>query len=107
MSKKEGPLVLDLERTDDILLALGHRKQQQKVIGFALEDGSGTESALTKMERKNLDGIVLNSLSESGAGFGTGTNKITWLDTRNTIKSFDLKNKRDVAKDIWNEILSL
>ncbi len=107
ISKQEGSLELALERTDDILLALGQRKEHQKVIGFALEEGIGMESALSKMKRKNLDGIVLNSLSESGAGFGTGTNKITWLDTRNTIKSFDLKSKRDVARDIWDEILSL
>jgi len=107
ISKKEGSMQLTLERTEDILLTLGQRKRHQKVIGFALEDGEETASALSKMERKNLDAIVLNSLRESGAGFGTSTNKITWLDTRNTIKSFDLKSKRDVAEDIWNEILSL
>lgn len=107
LKKKEGNMQIELVRTEDILKGLGERKQHQKIVGFALESDDGMASARGKLERKNLDAIVLNSLSDPGAGFGTKTNKITWLDTRNTVKSFELKTKRDVASDIWNEILTL
>lgn len=107
LKKKDGPLQLKLERTDDILHALGQRKRTQKIIGFALEADEGEEAARHKLKSKNLDAIVLNSLSDKGAGFGDATNKVSWLDTNHPIKSFELKSKKDVAKDIWGEILQL
>ena len=59
-----------------------------------------------KLEKKNLDAIVLNSLRDEGAGFGVNTNKITYIGKKSGIKSFDLKTKAEVAEDIWNEILA-
>ena len=64
------------------------------------------ENAKKKLKSKNLDAIVLNSLKDEGAGFGGNTNKITYIDKNNAIKTFELKTKADVAADIWNEILS-
>ena len=77
------------------------------MIGFALETNNEVENATKKLHRKNLDFIVLNSLNEPGAGFQVDTNKITVIRKNNNIRFFELKDKKEVAKDIVNEICSL
>ena len=106
MKKKEGDLQIELERNPDILLSLGEKKMNQFLVGFALETENELENAKGKLQRKNLDAIVLNSLKDDGAGFGGNTNKITFIDKNLDIKTFDLKKKSDVASDIWEEITS-
>lgn len=106
IKKKDTLLTLELVSTIDILATLGKQKKQQILIGFALETNNEIENAKSKLNRKNLDGIVLNSLKDKGAGFGTDTNKITFI-TANTEKTFPLKDKTEVAKDILQEILEI
>lgn len=102
--KKTGDdLVIELERTKDILKTLGAQKTKQFLIGFALETEEEVENAQRKLTKKNLDFIVLNSLRDKGAGFQTDTNKITII-RKDDIKRFDLKSKDEVASDIINEI---
>ena len=106
IKKKEGqPMILELERTQDILKSMGDIKQNQFLVGFALETQNELDNAKSKLKRKNLDAIVLNSLNDTGAGFGTGTNKITFLDKNLNQKTFAIKTKAEVARDIWKEIL--
>lgn len=89
-----------LVKNPDIAATLGKSKRAgQTLVGFALETDNGLENAREKLERKNLDMIVLNSLSDRGAGFGTDTNKITVI-TRDGETAFPLKSKADVASDI-------
>ena len=92
-------------RTKDILGSLGALKKQQFLVGFSLETNNELANAQGKLERKNLDAIVLNSLNDKGAGFGKSTNKITFIDKNLVSKSFELKDKAEVASDIWNEII--
>ncbi|WP_318308792.1 bifunctional phosphopantothenoylcysteine decarboxylase/phosphopantothenate--cysteine ligase CoaBC [Flagellimonas crocea] len=106
VKKKDGELSIELERTPDILMSLGEIKKGQFLVGFALETQNELENAKGKLKRKNLDGIVLNSLKDDGAGFGQGTNKITFIDKNSQIKTFELKTKPEVASDIWEEIIS-
>lgn len=98
--KDEIP-VIKLVKNPDIAAELGrHKRPGQYLIGFALETDNGVTNAKEKLLRKNLDMIVLNSLRDSGAGFGTDTNKITIFAADNTQYDFGLKSKRDVASDI-------
>ena len=99
--KREGDdLVLRLKPTYDIAAALGQMKQpHQRLVGFALETNDEVAHAQGKLERKNLDFIVLNSLNDNGAGFRHDTNKITII-TASEIKEYPLKPKSEVAKDI-------
>jgi len=106
VKKQEGDMKIELERTPDILMSLGEVKKNQFLVGFALETQNELENAKGKLKRKNLDGIVLNSLKDDGAGFGGSTNKITFIDKNSEIKTFDLKTKPEVASDIWKEIIS-
>ncbi|MBK8699725.1 MAG: bifunctional phosphopantothenoylcysteine decarboxylase/phosphopantothenate--cysteine ligase CoaBC [Saprospiraceae bacterium] len=108
IKKSDDGLQLELERTIDIAGTLGaSKKSGQLLVGFALETYDEVGNALKKMEKKNLDLIVLNSLRDAGAGFGHDTNKITLLSKSGFRKKFDLKLKQEVAKDIINEIISL
>jgi phosphopantothenoylcysteine decarboxylase/phosphopantothenate--cysteine ligase len=105
--KKQGDgLQIDLVRTKDILLSMGEKKSGQFLVGFALETENEEENAKSKLARKNLDAIVLNSLQDKGAGFGGATNKITFIDKNSNVKAFDLKTKIEVASDIWSEIIT-
>jgi phosphopantothenoylcysteine decarboxylase/phosphopantothenate--cysteine ligase len=106
IKKEDGGLTITLERNPDILLSLGESKIHQFLVGFALETQNELENAKGKLQRKNLDGIVLNSLKDDGAGFGSGTNKITFIDKNLQIKTFGLKTKPEVASDIWEEIIA-
>jgi phosphopantothenoylcysteine decarboxylase/phosphopantothenate--cysteine ligase len=80
-------------------------KTSQILAGFALETGNGLENAKSKLIRKNLDLIVLNSLGDAGAGFGHDTNMITIIDRDNNINKFELKSKKEAAMDILNKII--
>jgi len=106
LKKKDGDLQIELERNPDILFSLGEAKDGQFLVGFALETENELENAKGKLQHKNLDAIVLNSLKDDGAGFGTNTNKITFIDKNFDIKTFALKTKPEVALDIWKEIIS-
>lgn len=106
IKKKGGNLSLILVPTVDILASLGKIKTTQTLIGFALETENEVANAQTKLEKKNLDAIVLNSLRDAGAGFGTDTNKVTFI-TKETQNSFPLKTKEEVAKDILAQIFGI
>lgn len=106
IKKKDETLTLELTKTRDIAASLGKLKQNgQVIVGFALETEHEQENAFKKLEKKNFDFIVLNSLNDKGAGFGHNTNKITLIDRNRTVKSFDLKSKKAVAQDIVSAIL--
>ena len=87
-------------------LFLGLIKKNQFLIGFALETENEIENAKLKIQKKNLDLIVLNSLQDDGAGFGTPTNKVTFIDKNFTIEPMDLKSKGKVAQDILNKVIA-
>jgi len=106
IKKKDSSLAMELTPTKDILASLGIIKKHQFLVGFALETNNEIENAKNKLQRKNLDLIVLNSLQDKGAGFATNTNKITIIDKDLNEKPFELKSKAAVAKDIINEIIS-
>ena len=106
IKKQDASLQIELEPTKDILASLGAIKEHQFVVGFALETNNELTNAVSKLERKNLDAIVLNSLNDHGAGFGSDTNKITFIDKMKHKVSFELKSKSEVAVDIMNEILN-
>jgi len=106
IKKKGGNLSLTLVPTVDILASLGKIKTTQTLIGFALETENEVANAQTKLEKKNLDAIVLNSLRDAGAGFGTDTNKVTFI-TKETQITFPLKSKEEVAKDILAQIFGI
>ena len=105
IKKTSDDLAIELVKNKDILLSLGKKKKNQFLVGFALETQNELENAKKKLERKNLDGIVLNSMNDKGAGFGKSTNKVTFIDKNSKIKSFELKTKAAVAVDIFNEII--
>ena len=101
IKKNDDNLVIELIKNPDILKTMGERKTKQFLVGFALETQNEEENAKGKLEKKNLDMIVLNSLRDEGAGFKKDTNKIKIL-TKTENKEFNLKSKDDVAKDILN-----
>ena len=105
IKKKESVLEIQLQPTKDILASLGAIKKNQFLVGFALETDNEIENAKSKLARKNLDAIVLNSLQDKGAGFATDTNKITIIDKNFQTTFFALKSKDEVAKDILHEII--
>jgi phosphopantothenoylcysteine decarboxylase/phosphopantothenate--cysteine ligase len=106
IKKTEGDLTITLTKTTDIAGTFGKQKRaNQLLIGFALETEHEREHALKKLTSKNLDLIVLNSLNDSGAGFGHNTNKITIIDRNHEIQEFGLKDKKEVADDITHAIL--
>ncbi|MCG9970271.1 bifunctional phosphopantothenoylcysteine decarboxylase/phosphopantothenate--cysteine ligase CoaBC [Christiangramia crocea] len=106
IKKTDDSLSLELTKTEDILASMGERKKHQKLIGFALETTNEVENARNKLKRKNLDFIVLNSLNDEGAGFRTDTNKVSIIYPDRK-KDFELKPKKEVARDILNEIIEL
>ncbi|MDZ7614657.1 MAG: bifunctional phosphopantothenoylcysteine decarboxylase/phosphopantothenate--cysteine ligase CoaBC [Flavobacteriaceae bacterium] len=105
IKKTEGNLSIALQPTPDILASAGKIKGKQFLVGFALETDNELANAKSKLKKKNLDMIVLNSLKDEGAGFRKDTNKITIIDKNEKVVNFDMKNKDAVAADIFNEIL--
>jgi phosphopantothenoylcysteine decarboxylase/phosphopantothenate--cysteine ligase len=108
IKRGDKELVIKLKPTNDIAAELGKmKKNDQLIAGFALETDNELENAISKLKRKNLDLIVLNSLREKGAGFGFDTNRITIIDKNNNIDKFELKSKEEAAKDIIDKIVTL
>jgi phosphopantothenoylcysteine decarboxylase/phosphopantothenate--cysteine ligase len=106
LKKTENTMQIDLEPTPDILKSLGEKKTHQILVGFALETNDEEKNAKAKLDKKNLDFIVLNSLNDEGAGFKKDTNKIKII-TKSEIIRFETKPKFDVATDIMNFILKI
>lgn len=108
IKKKEDRLVLELTKTKDILKSLGEKKKEgQVLVGFALETNDEEQNAADKLQKKNADMIILNSLNDPGAGFGYDTNKITIFEKGGQQFSFDTKSKSEAAKDIVDTIIRL
>jgi phosphopantothenoylcysteine decarboxylase/phosphopantothenate--cysteine ligase len=105
IKKSPDEFAIELEKTKDILLSLGAIKQNQFLIGFALETENEIENAKLKIQKKNLDLIVLNSLQDEGAGFKKETNKVTFIDKNFKIEPMELKSKESVAADILNKVI--
>jgi phosphopantothenoylcysteine synthetase/decarboxylase len=102
----DGNFAIELKPTPDIAAGLGKIKtEKQFLVGFALETDNEMQHAKTKLEKKNLDFIVLNSLKDPGAGFQTDTNKITIIDKYNNLFKFELKTKEQVAVDIVDRMI--
>lgn len=104
MKKRAGELVLELERTTDILKTLGEKKEQQLLIGFAAETVDVEHYARQKLETKNLDMIVANDVKAEGAGFGTDTNIVTMYKQSGDVISLPLLSKAEVAQRILEEV---
>jgi len=104
--KDEIP-VIELKKNPDIAAALGRiKKPGQMLVGFALETDNEMANAQSKLERKNLDMIVLNSLADKQAGFGVDTNKVTIIEKDGSVHSYEVKPKKEVAADIVDLITS-
>lgn len=106
--KREGVAEAELRlvRNPDIAATLGAEKRDGQIfVGFALETDNECVNAMSKLEKKNLDAVVLNSLNDKGAGFGTDTNKITIIRKQTSPIEFSLKSKREVARDIINTVI--
>lgn len=102
IKKSEDELMLKLVKNPDILMELGKSKKNQVLVGFALETENEYDNALTKLKKKKLDFIVLNSMNDKGAGFQKDTNKITIIENKGKKHTFETKPKTEVAKDIVN-----
>lgn len=108
MKKQDQTLTIELKPTVDILQTLGAQKQHdQLLVGFALETNDGERYAIDKLQRKNLDLIVLNTLADAGAGFKTDTNKVTMIDKNLQKTETGLKSKTEIAADICQKIIQL
>lgn len=105
LKKKDGNLVIEFERTKDILMSLGERKEHQYLIGFAAETTNVYEYAKAKLEKKRANMIVANNVKETGSGFGTDTNKVSIVTTDGPIRELPLLSKVDVAKEIYKEAI--
>lgn len=105
IKKNDEEFTIVLEKNPDILASLGAIKTSQYLVGFALETENEVEYAKSKLKKKNLDLIVLNSLNDKGAGFGKPTNKVTFIDKDFNVYPQELKSKEAVAKDIINQIV--
>jgi phosphopantothenoylcysteine decarboxylase / phosphopantothenate---cysteine ligase len=106
IKKADATLSIELEKTIDILASLGEIKNNQFLIGFALETENEIENAKLKIQKKNLNLIVLNSLQDKGAGFGKPTNKVTFIDADFNIEAMELKSKEAVSQDLINKIIA-
>ncbi|HMN32727.1 MAG TPA: bifunctional phosphopantothenoylcysteine decarboxylase/phosphopantothenate--cysteine ligase CoaBC [Chitinophagaceae bacterium] len=106
--KNAETIEIQLKKTIDILKYLGEiKKENQTIVGFALENFDEKNYAQKKLKEKKADAIVLNSLNDPGAGFAYDTNKITIFDKYNNVEHFELKSKKEVAKDIVKKIIHL
>jgi phosphopantothenoylcysteine decarboxylase/phosphopantothenate--cysteine ligase len=107
IKKSEDNLVIELVKNPDVLAWAGQNKlQDQVLVGFALETNNLLENSTIKLKNKHLNLIVMNTLQDEGAGFSGDTNKISILDDRNNLTSFELKSKSEVAGDILETIIN-
>ena len=107
IKKQDGLTAISLAPTTDILVRLGETKKNQILIGFALESQNALDNAEQKLNRKNLDAIVVNSLEDSGAGFGHNTNKISFLQHGKDVIHYPLKSKEEVAEDVLGHLKTM
>lgn len=106
IKKENNPISLPLIPTTDILKSMGERKNQnQFLVGFALETNDELKGAKDKLEKKNLDMIVLNALNDEGAGFEVSTNKVTIIERSGKEHAYDKKPKEDVARDLVDMLM--
>lgn len=104
MKKQEGNLQLEMERTKDILKSLGEKKTNQFLVGFAAETANALEYGRGKLKRKNLNAIVVNDVSQEGAGFGGETNIVTYLNSKGRQDDVPIASKMEVADKILHFI---
>lgn len=104
MKKQADDLVIEMERTKDILLSLGEKKRHQFLVGFAAETNKPLEYGAKKLKQKNLDAIVINNVAERGAGFGGDTNIVTYMNKEHEQTHIPLATKEEIAKEIWRLI---
>ncbi|HEY4600359.1 MAG TPA: bifunctional phosphopantothenoylcysteine decarboxylase/phosphopantothenate--cysteine ligase CoaBC [Cerasibacillus sp.] len=104
MKKQSGELTLEMVRTQDILQSLGEKKKDQFLVGFAAETTNVIENGLKKLKAKNLNAIVVNDVSEQGAGFAGDTNKVTYINRDEHLENIPLATKQNVAKHILRRI---
>ena len=107
IKKQSHSLLLELEKTTDILYELGKKKGNKLLAGFALETEHGLEHAKQKLNDKNLDLIVLNNPHENGAGFKVDSNKVTLIDRNENIVELPLLSKHEVAEKILDKIIEM
>ena len=108
VKKKDEDLSITFKRTTDVLKYFGtHKKENQILVGFAMETDNELKNASEKLKNKNADLIVLNSLNESGAGFKHETNKVVFVGKNNKTRAFELKSKLAISRDIVDEVLNL
>ena len=108
IKRAEGNMLLELKPNKDIAAELGRLKRTEQIlVGFALETKDEMSNAAAKLQKKNLDMIVLNSLREEGAGFGYDTNKVSILTRKDQIFEYSLKSKQEVAADIVDRMFEL
>lgn len=105
IKKKNNNISINLVPTQDILAYMGTHKKNQYLLGFALETENELVNAIEKLQRKNLDGIVLNSLQDPGAGFSVSTNKITYIHSNKNIQTFQIQSKTGCAEAIFDQII--
>jgi phosphopantothenoylcysteine decarboxylase / phosphopantothenate---cysteine ligase len=104
MKKQSGSLVIEMERTKDILMELGKRKENQYLVGFAAETNDVVKFGKEKLKKKNLDAIVINDVSLAHAGFQGDTNEVTFISKKGTEKSLPMLSKLDTAKRLFTLI---
>ena len=108
VKKADAALTIELVPTKDILATLGKMKShKQTLVGFALETDNEFDNAKAKLEKKNLDFIVLNSLKDKNACFGYDTNKVTMIDANGQAITTDLKSKAEIAEEIVSKLISV
>lgn len=105
MKKSDDALVFEMERTKDILKSLGEKKDKQFLVGFAAETENHIANGKRKLTKKNLDAIVINNVSEAGAGFGTDTNIVTYLGKDLIEHPFSIDSKEVISEKIYNQII--
>lgn len=105
MKKQDGNLQIEMERTTDILKSLGGKKTHQFLVGFAAETQNAISYGIDKLKKKNLDAIVINNVAQAGAGFGSDTNIVTYLNRDQEEFSIPIATKKEVAREIFKLIL--
>ncbi len=106
MKKQDAPLVIELERTSDILAELGEQKGDRVLVGFAAETSEVLDEARAKLTRKNLDLVVANNVAVEGLGFGSDVNQV-WLVDRDSVAELPVMDKRAIARTLWDHVVPM